>query len=374
MVSQVSRENLASYIQSLQDFETRYASSENCEYSGAYIYDFFDRLGLKSEYDPFNFGSRYSSRNVIATISGGVAPDQVIIVCAHYDSTSNQAAVQAPGADDDASGTAAVMEMARIMSGYSFDFTVKFICFSAEEWGLWGSKHYAQAARQNEDRILAVINMDMIGFTNALPEDLDLIANQRSEWLVDRFIFSSTPYTALDFRKTINASITSSDHSPFWDQGYSALLGIEDTPLANPYYHKTTDTIDTLNMDFVASVAGASIAAAADLAQPESIPSAPSNLTARSQISRSLFSRFKTTYLTWGPSRHQVVGYRVYRSDTSRAHYQLIDTVPPSKTAFADRFLRADANYFYVITAVDGQGRESNYSEEVRDDQDNQTR
>jgi fibronectin type 3 domain-containing protein len=48
--------------------------------------------------------------------------------------------------------------------------------------------------------------------------------------------------------------------------------------------------------------------------------------------------------------------------------------VPPSKTAFADRFLRADANYFYVITAVDGQGRESNYSEEVRDDQDNQTR
>jgi len=371
MVSQVSKENLSSFIQALQDFQTRYASTPNCEYAGTYIYNYFTQLGIQSEYDSFTFSSNYSSRNIIGVLPGKTAPDCVVIVCGHYDSYSTNRFVLAPGADDNASGTAAVMEMARIMRGESFDFTLKFICFSAEEWGLYGSKHYAQEAKQKREKIIGVINMDMIGYADRLPEDLNLFVNQNSDWLGNKYILAANAYVPLEIQKTINASMTYSDHAPFWDQGYSALLGIEDYPLNNPYYHKTDDTLNKLNMDFATTVTRASLAAAADLAQPESAPAAPSGVTAHSQVSSSLFSSTKTTFLNWKASGGQIAGYNIYRTSTSHANYKKINSTLVTKTSYADYFLTPSTAYYYVITAVDSQNRESNYSEEVRDDENN---
>ncbi|MGB8951493.1 MAG: M20/M25/M40 family metallo-hydrolase [Candidatus Aminicenantales bacterium] len=372
MANQVSTENLRDCIQSLQNFQTRYTSIVNCELSGDYIYNFFSQAGIQSEYDPFSFYPSYSSRNIIGILPGKTAPECIVIVCAHYDSTSDDRNVLAPGADDNGSGTAAVMELARIMTGYSFDFTLKFICFSAEEWGLYGSKHYTQEAKQRGEKIIGVINMDMIGYADILPEDLDIVANSRSEWLADQFIEFAGNYVPLEMRKLINASIIGSDHSPFWDMGYCALLGIEDEPLNNPYYHKTTDTLDKLNMDFVTAVTKASLAAAACLAQPENTPSPPSGVTAHSQISSSLFTDFKTVHINWNPVQgQQITGYNIYRTTTSHANYKKISSLPVSQTSFKDEFLNTNTAFFYVITAVDSEGRESNYSEEVKDDEDN---
>jgi Zn-dependent M28 family amino/carboxypeptidase len=204
----------------------------------------------------------------VATLPGKIAPQRVVIICAHYDSTSNQSTTLAPGADDNASGTAAVMEIARVLANTSFDYTIKFICFSAEEWGLYGSKHYAQEAKSREEKIMGVINLDMIGYADLMPEDLDVFVNQTSEWLANRHIIMGKLYGPLDILKTINPSMKSSDHSAFWDQGYNAMLGIEDYGLKNPYYHKTTDTFDTLNMDFATSVTKIALTVVADLAQP----------------------------------------------------------------------------------------------------------
>ncbi|MBE3071521.1 MAG: M28 family peptidase, partial [Acidobacteria bacterium] len=145
MASLVSSARLFDLIWGLESFQTRYASTSNCEASGTSIHSYFRQLGLQAESDYFTFGaSNYTTSNIIATIPGRVAPDRVVIVCAHYDSYSTQAKTTAPGADDNASGTAAVMEIARILAGNEFDFTIKLIGFSAEEWGLYGSKHYAQ--------------------------------------------------------------------------------------------------------------------------------------------------------------------------------------------------------------------------------------
>jgi Zn-dependent M28 family amino/carboxypeptidase len=270
MMSGVSVQNLSRYILDLQNFVTRYASTTNCELAGDYLYTHFVQLGLDCGYDPFTFSASRFSRNIVATLRGKTYPQHHIILCAHYDSTSggNQAAILAPGADDNASGTAAVMEIARILSRTSFDFTLKFICFSAEEWGLYGSKHYAQEAKSRGEKIMAVINMDMIAYADEIPEDLDLVVNQRSEWLANRFFICATLYMPLDLSKVVNANLKYSDHSPFWDQGYSAVLGIEDTVIRNPYYHKTTDTFDVLNMDFATSVTKLALAVAASLAQP----------------------------------------------------------------------------------------------------------
>jgi hypothetical protein len=366
MVNQVSASQIGNLVAGLQSFQTRYTSTTNCEASGAAIYDHFRQLGLQAEADSFTFSaSNYTTSNIIATIPGQVSPERVVIVCAHYDSTSNQARTAAPGADDNASGTAAVMEIARILGGYQFDFTVKLIAFSAEEWGLYGSRHYAQDARQRGESILGVINLDMIGFADRVPEDLDLIVNDRSDWLGNRYVAAAGRYAPLDILKAINASVTGSDHSPFWDQGYSALLGIEDVPLTNPSYHRPTDTIDTLNLDFAAAVTRASLAAVAELAQPVSPVAPPTGVQARSQLVRSLFTSRKMVVLTWNASPGSIAGYNVYRSLISHGEYQRVNASLLRSPYYVDRLLRSDVTYYYVVTAVDAQGRESNYSVEV---------
>ena len=92
--------------------------------------------------------------------------------------------------------------------------------------------------------------------------------------------------------KTVDASFVYSDHSPFWDNGYPALLAIEDNPLTNPYYHRTTDTLDTLNLDFFTSATRASVGLLAELAQPikAGYPRTPVGFYADSVVYRSLFN------------------------------------------------------------------------------------
>jgi hypothetical protein len=264
------------------------------------------------------------------------------------------------------------MEASRVLAPYSFDFTVKFICFSAEEWGLYGSRDYALDAAQRGEDIIAVLNLDMIAYTDILPEDLDIISNPDSEWLADRFISTSNIYTLLDISKTVDSSIIWSDHSPFWDRGYSAILGIEDIPLQNPYYHTTGDTIDKLNLDFTTLVVKAALAVASDLAQPVSTLRAPAGLNSHSQINSSLFSSRKTVYLSWDSNQDPVAGYNIYRTTTSRMNYQKINSSLVVQTDYVDRDLDADTRYFYVITAVDNQSDESNYSKQVADNEGNE--
>ena len=250
IVNEVSRYNLRSHVQSLQSFETRYASTANCEQAGQFLLNYFQSLGLEAWFQPFTFGQGISARNVVAEMRGRTDPEDFVIICAHYDSISDEATVRAPGADDNASGVAAVMEAARILAKYPLDFTVRFIAFSAEEWGLYGSRYYSEGARASSDRIIGVINFDMIAYVDNAPEDLDVIVNDASWWMAERTGLIAGAYTGLAVRKIVNPSFVYSDHSPFWDQGYSAFCGIEDADVNNPYYHTPGDTVDTLDFDF----------------------------------------------------------------------------------------------------------------------------
>jgi hypothetical protein len=143
------------------------------------------------------------------------------------------------------------------------------------------------------------------------------------------------------------------------------MLGIEDAPLRNPYYHKTTDTLATLEMEFLASVTRGSLALVADLAQPFRVPAVPTGVSARTQIAASLFATRKTVILNWNAGGGDVAGYHVYRSPTPHGAAQRLDAVLIRQTYFLDRYLAPDAAYYYTVTAVDLQGRESNSSIEV---------
>jgi fibronectin type 3 domain-containing protein len=120
-------------------------------------------------------------------------------------------------------------------------------------------------------------------------------------------------------------------------------------------------------MDFATAVTKASMALAAELAQPVATLPAPAGLEARRQTLGSLFSSVKTVFLTWRSTSGQAVGYNVYRS-TNRTSFEKANSSVLTTTTFTDRRLKAGVDYYYVVTAVDAQGRESNFSAEVRDD------
>jgi fibronectin type 3 domain-containing protein len=124
-------------------------------------------------------------------------------------------------------------------------------------------------------------------------------------------------------------------------------------------------------MEFAADTVKASLAAVADLAQPLSSPVAPTGLRARSQVSTALFTSRKSVYLEWDANREALSGYHVYRAVRSHGPYQRLTAQPGARTSFSDLLLLPDQAYYYVLSAVDEQGRESNFSVEVRDDEHN---
>jgi hypothetical protein len=369
LVAWVSLDRLATDIQDLESFQTRYATTGNARAAAESIVRRFAEAGVAVHTEEFVSGGVTVS-NVIATIPGRVSPNQVVIVGAHYDSFARtEFLTTAPGADDNASGTAGVMELARILSGQAFDFTIRLVAFAAEETGLNGSRDYAARARQRGEQVVGMLDLDMIAFVDRAPEDVDVTANPASTWLVDHYVSLAAAYTGLPVRRIVDASSRSSDHAPFWDQGYSAVEIIEDVPLANPYYHTTKDRFGTLNMDFATDVVRTTLAVAATLAQPVNAPSPPATVRMRSQISSSLFSNLETTLIEWDRSSDATVGYNVYQAATSHGDYRKLNAAPVNGTSFVQtRFFRSTTmpdRPFYLVTAVDASGREGNRSMEV---------
>ncbi|MBU4190177.1 MAG: M20/M25/M40 family metallo-hydrolase, partial [Candidatus Thermoplasmatota archaeon] len=252
----VSEENLKNTVQTLQDFDTRYVFSENCSLSAEWIYNKFFEYGLWTEYDYFEYENQ-TLKNVVGTLNG--TSDNVCIISAHYDSinskdeikSTDDPNVSAPGADDDGSGVSAVLECARIMSQYRFNATIKFVAFSCEELGLIGSRYYAESMKNNDEKIIGDIQLDMIGYGN---NSVDIVTNPESVWIAEIMENVSIDYEGgLNVNKVINSDLKYSDHASFWNNGYSAVCLIENaTPgETNPYFHSKNDTIDKLNFTLI---------------------------------------------------------------------------------------------------------------------------
>ena len=230
--------------------------------------------------------------NVVATLPGSDPAAGYYIICAHYDATAVRSSGwdwrrdPAPGADDNASGTALVLESARVLAGQTFPWTIKFIAFSGEELGLLGSREYAEAALLNDERVLGVLNFDMIGF-NDLAERLELVSNPGSLWLVDAMRQVNERYgigLQVDLLEDAGAGL--SDHAPFWARGYDAVLGIEnylptDTTTVgvrrgqyriNSQYHSMIDLPDSLNYGLMRRVTQLAVGTLAEYGVGQGLP------------------------------------------------------------------------------------------------------
>ncbi|MCK4941107.1 M28 family peptidase, partial [candidate division WOR-3 bacterium] len=272
IVDQVDADSVLSYVQRLQDFVTRYSTHDSCTAAANYIASKFTDYGCDSVY--FQYHTSGHAPNVIGVKRGTLYPDSIYtVVCGHLDATSYQSPNIAPGADDNASGTASVIEALRVMRNYQFEYSVRYIAFTGEEFGLYGSYHYASLAHSQGDSILGVLNADMIGYANAYPESVDVLAkisNPACEPFADFFIAAADSYTTLLTNKQMVNSTAYSDHHPFWQNGYLALCNIEDNPPVNPYYHEPGDTIGAgyNDNDFCTEVTKAQVAALCLMANP----------------------------------------------------------------------------------------------------------
>ena len=161
----VSQENIFKTVEELQHFETRYSWEKQDEVAN-YLFKKFHGYNIPVEFDEYYFNDK-KWKNVIATINGKRKPNEIYMGIAHFDSISKQPEVSAPGADDNASGTAAVLEIGRILKDVPLDATVKLGIFSNEEQGRVGSKHFAKMARERGLNIRGVVNLDIIGFNDS---------------------------------------------------------------------------------------------------------------------------------------------------------------------------------------------------------------
>ena len=200
------------------------------------IYSEFSNFGLTASYNPFQYGV-YSGNNVIGIHQGKVRPQDIYIIGAHYDSVSN------PGADDNASGTAGVLEAARVLSGYDFEATLIFIAFDREEQGLCGSTVYAQ--QYAGDNILGMLSLDMIAYNNG--SNMARIYGYDSSDPFKNGLADAVSAYGNGITASIFGALNASDHAPFESQGFQAALLIEYGVWSNPYYHSANDAVDMLN-------------------------------------------------------------------------------------------------------------------------------
>jgi Zn-dependent M28 family amino/carboxypeptidase len=203
--------------------------------------------------------------NVVATLPGLIRPDDWYIIGAHYDAISEDPQVAAPGAEDNASGCAGVLEMARIFTAYRPEATVLFICYSAEELGLWGSRDHVQdlIAAGDLDKIQAMLNLDMIGYTADPDLDCLLETEPFAAGLLDMFADAASQFTTLRIVTDLDACC--SDHKPYLNNGVPALLTIEYDYFEYPYYHTTQDLPVHLDLDMAREILKMNVAAMAQM-------------------------------------------------------------------------------------------------------------
>lgn len=274
LVAQVQSANLMTHIQALSSIWTRRA--ERPENAAAITYLLTELAKLPNlTVTQHKFSSTYGP-NVIAELKGYESPNDIVMVGGHIDSTTSYSSGQAPGADDNASGSATVLELARIFSTRPFEKTIRFAWWNAEEKGLVGSAAWVSMAKSRGDKIVAYINTDMTAYrASGDTTDVDFILNDSTPSLVTYLTNTANTYTPTLGVKSGYFSRGTSDHRSFYRAGFAACFPFEDIDKYSPYIHTSNDTatLSTNDMNLATLITQMVGAGLAGLALPLSPPS-----------------------------------------------------------------------------------------------------
>ena len=279
MMNETKDSNIHDYIDTLQNFEnkdgirTRRDGTQGFEKAVNWTFQKFDSFGLEVFKQNFSY-SEGESFNVIAELPGSdpELDSQTYILGAHLDSINSDGENKsAPGADDNGSGVALMLEVARILSQYEFDRTIRFAAWGAEELGLHGSSYYASNIDPEEEDMRGNFNYDMIGYAEENELAITLHANEESEWMLDyQKDVAETYEVGINFTYEYNSTETRSDHASFWDEGYDASFAVETE--FNPYYHSEEDTLDKLTIPQITKLTSHAVGTLAHIVEAEIEP------------------------------------------------------------------------------------------------------
>jgi len=261
LLQQLNESLILGYLENLTSFGPRLSGTESCDQAAHYLYNTFQDMDLAVRYHNYTDGY-LSGSNIEATLYGSDSTN-IFIICAHYDSVD-----AGPGADDDLSGVAAVLAAAKIMRNCVFHHTVRFVCFSGEEQGLIGSRHYVEDAYNKNEAIVAVLNADMIGFAPSGSDGIKgkIYENDASEWIVTYTENINQVYDEyIGIQLYPQGETWGSDHYYFWEYGYDAVFYAEYN--FNDYYHSADDLVDNMNITYATRFSRLILATLAEMAQ-----------------------------------------------------------------------------------------------------------
>ncbi len=292
LLAQITEARLMEHLKRIVGVRHHGTAPEALEAAGDYITEQFRAAGLAIQNHWFEaFGHR--NRNIVGSIrgrsKGHLRRRPPLILGAHYDTVSHS-----PGADDNASGIAVMIETARLLSGLQLSVPVVYIAFAQEEQHCLGSTLYAIKASRTGARIQGVVVLECVGYASQQPRSqqplrgfpvaipdtgnfLGVVGNTEAAALKDRFektVSCYVPDLPLVGLLVPDAGhgypdTRRSDHSPFWDAGYPALMMTDTANFRNPAYHQPGDTLETLDLSYMAKVTKAIVAYLADIAMKE---------------------------------------------------------------------------------------------------------
>ena len=220
-IQDINESKIRFYHDKLMSFGPRYTGSENCSKAGDWIHSAFSSMNLSVDNHHWDYAG-FTSKNIVATIPGTSNNSSIeYLLTAHYDCTPNSL-----GANDDGSGIAAILVIAETLSQFSFPYTFRFIAFSGEEVGTFGSFSYAKDAYRRKDNIRAVINPDMIGYadTSEGGRTLRFFYPERSKWIATFAQKVAHSYNdIIDMKVDALPNYIGADHQPFVDYGYDGV-------------------------------------------------------------------------------------------------------------------------------------------------------
>jgi len=313
VVNEINSDSIRATIQHLQDFGTRFLLKDNRKEIATWIANKFISYGFTDVVvDSFLCYVNWSGifvdtlwqYNIVATLTGQSAPDEIYVVGGHYDAIVLASLDTTPGADDNGSGTAATMEIARAMKqiNYQPESTIKFCLFAAEELGLYGSKYQAMKAHQTGEDVRFMLNMDMIANN---PDSLNLVT-------IFRYQFFE----------------------------WASILA--------------ADAIENCNIDYCADI---SQGACAILMVQQFLPF-PQGIVATSTKEHIV--------LSWDPTENALIdGFNLYRSETMNGVYDKINQALIADTFYMDAPSETGVEYFYYLKMVNNLGEESMASDKV---------
>jgi Tol biopolymer transport system component len=293
VTSRISTTRVYGYEKALFNFDSKHVTQPGNQKAAEYIFNTFVSFGYKPEYQ-WVPNRPVKTANVVAVLEGTDHPDLYYVLSSHYDSNA-----RGPGADDNSSATAALLETARLLAGRPLPASVVFAAFTGEESGFWGSREFVRLAKERNLNVMAALNNDMVGWTD--DNRLDDTIRYTNEGIRDILHAAAIGFTRLITYDT--HYIKSTDAVPLYEAWGDVIGGLGSYPLlGNPYYHQPSDLLETVNHQLVTEVARVNAASVMLLA---SSPSPVKGL----KVVEGGGDRSDTVEVTWTPNPEKDISH-----------------------------------------------------------------